>query len=147
MHKSCKMFTMKWLLIQMVSNLLDWRITSTMVLWHHRYLFTCYNSRNSSLPYFIFNGFFALTFSLTAQKLSWNSWSNSVDTDVARIHLWQLILVTCITSCSKNSSLDNTLQHDWLVSHSPVTVTWVNKSGVSGGPPDMAWPVWPPQIH
>ena len=46
----------------------------------------------------LFSGFFELAFGYTAQKLSRNSWSISADIglEVARVHLQQLILVTCI---------------------------------------------------
>jgi len=54
--------------------------------------------------------FLQLTFGLTAQKLLWNSWSISADTEVARVHLRQLILVACIVSLSERF-LDDALIH------------------------------------
>ena len=51
-----------------------------------------------SVTLFLINCFFMLTFCLTAQKLSWNSWWISADTEVTLVHLQQLIFDTCIMS-------------------------------------------------
>ena len=57
------------------------------------------HSISSLISYF--NSVFELTFGLTAQKLSWNSWSISAsDIAVARVHL----LVTCTMSRSEKFS-------------------------------------------
>ena len=49
-----------------------------------------------SISRHLFERFFELKCGLTVQNLSRNSRSISADVEVARVHLQQLVLVTCI---------------------------------------------------
>ena len=68
------------------------------------------------------NGLFELTFSLTAQKLSWNGRVISADIEVAWVHLRQLVLVICILSFGERF-LDEALA-SWT--EAGVSVAWLD---------------------